>query len=323
MRFSMNSYDFERLPGTKISSENGDYEIGRRLGTGGMAVVFFARDLRQGREVAIKFILPEIMNEESFVRRFIREARAGAVLSHPNIVKVFDSDKTADGLVFIVMEYVDGEALDEFLESNGPLPIARAANFITPLCEALECAHKANILHRDLKPANIMVTKDAAGNENIKLTDFGLVKLLEPDDRITAGNTALTEVGTAMGTPKYMSPEHLLGDALTPASDIYSVGIILCELLTGFAPFECKSEHELRLKISQDPQPLSQRFPNLPASLDRVIAKVLMRDAKARYQSAMEFLKEFNKVVDEVTGGNRSGSGGGMFSRLVSRFTKK
>src|SRR5262249_40361237 len=161
---------------------------------------FRGRRVKQGDRVAIKVISPHLASNPVFVKRFQREARVGRALSHPNIVKVYEFGETDQGLLFMVMEFVEGENLSDYLERSGPLTVQRSLELLRPLCEALDVAHARTVLHRDLKPANIMLAKDGSGREALKLTDFGLAKLLQPDEEITQGSN-LTEVGEACGTP--------------------------------------------------------------------------------------------------------------------------
>ncbi|MEW6730600.1 MAG: serine/threonine-protein kinase [Acidobacteriota bacterium] len=289
---------FDSLIGKEI---NKTYRIEKRLAIGGMGAVFSGTHLQQGTLIAIKVISPHLAANPVFVKRFKREARVGSALSHPHIVKVHDFGETEEGLLFMIMEFVEGETLGDYLERFGPLSAERCAQILKPLCEALDAAHARNILHRDLKPANILMAYNSNGIDNIKLVDFGLVKLLQPDEEITQGSN-LTAVGEACGTPFYMSPEQVIGQPLKPTADIYSLGVILYQMLTGKMPIEASSIRQiLALKINQDIPPPSNRFPFLPQKIDNVLQKVLARDPRQRYQTAGELYQAFHKMANSIT----------------------
>jgi eukaryotic-like serine/threonine-protein kinase len=293
-----NSY-FDNLVGREI---NGSYRIESKIGEGGMGAVFKAVNLKDNSVVAIKIISPMLGTNPRFMKRFQREAKVGVVLSHPNIIKVHEYGETEDKLLFMTMEYISGESLRAYLTKTGPLPLARALELLGPLCEALETAHNRNLLHRDLKPENIMIAKEGDGKECVKLADFGLVKLMEPDGEITKGSN-LTEVGEVFGTPHFMSPEQVLGQPIAATADIYSLGVILFQMLTGKVPVEVEGNDVRKLlitKVSQDVPPPSKTYPFLHSAVDKVFAKVLARDAADRYQTAGQFLRAFEEAVKEA-----------------------
>jgi eukaryotic-like serine/threonine-protein kinase len=290
---------FNRLIGKEL---NQNYRIDERLAVGGMGAVFKGTNLKQGDQVAIKVISPHLAANPVFVKRFQREARVGGILSHPHIVKVYEFGETEEGLLYMVMEFVEGETLADFLDRSAPLTVSRSLEILKPLSDALDTAHSRSILHRDLKPANVLMTKDKnTGKEIVKLTDFGLVKLLQPDEDITQGSN-LTEVGEACGTPFYMSPEQIIGQPLNPTADIYSLGVMLYQMLTGKMPIEGNSVRQiLALKINHDLAPPSSKFPFLPSTLDKVLQKVLARDPSKRYQTAGELLAAYQQVTLQIT----------------------
>lgn len=269
-----------------------DYQIQHKLGVGGMGAVFRAKQLSTEEDVAIKVILPSKMTDNTSVQRFLLEARTGLLLSHPNIVKTYKCSKTSDGLLFIVMEYVNGETLQSYLQNNGRLSLALTVEFLRQLCGALEIAHKNKVLHRDLKPENVLVTKESDGRETTKLTDFGVAKILE-SDKTKANHPVLTKTGQVVGTPKYMSPEQLLGTAIKQTTDIYSLGLILYRMLTGLTPSEFEGKKGTMFKITNDLPPISHKFSFIPSGFDEVFSKVLSRDPSSRYQTATDLFNDF------------------------------
>jgi len=207
---------------------NGRYELHRRLGRGGMAEVFLARDLQLDRPVAVKVLFTQFANDPSFVARFRREAQAAANLNHPNIVSVFDWGQE-HGTYFIVMEYVDGQTLAEILRTGGPLDPERAAGIAGDVAAALGHAHAAGVLHRDIKPGNILISPSG----RVKVADWGIGRAMD-----AAAEENLTQTGAVMGTATYFSPEQAQGLSLDPRSDLYSLGVVLYESLTGQTPFQ-------------------------------------------------------------------------------------
>ncbi|MEW6731610.1 MAG: serine/threonine-protein kinase [Acidobacteriota bacterium] len=290
---------FSNLIGKEL---NHSYRIVEKLSAGGMSAVFLATQLQLGNRVAIKVISPELVVDPTFVKRFQREARVGRALLHPNIVKVYESNITDDGLLYMVMELVEGETLSSYMERMAPIPAIHCLEILRPICNALDTAHKRNILHRDLKPGNILV-KFETGKEIVKLADFGIVKLLQPDNELTDGSGSnLTEIGQVFGTPEYMSPEQLMSYPVGPTSDIYSLGVILYEMLTGHLPIECDDFRELfRLKTAQDGlPPPSSLYTFLPVAFDQVLEKALAPVAQQRYQTAGELLNAFQTIVEQT-----------------------
>jgi serine/threonine-protein kinase len=276
---------------------NNTYFIQEQIGQGGMGLVFSARHLLLGNEVAIKVLPPTLKKNATDIKRFQREARVGWSLSHPNIVKVFELSQTQDQTLFIVMELVKGENLKNSIKRASPFSPSRCLEILKPLCSALAIAHKNNVLHRDLKPANVLISKEN-GEELIKLADFGIAKLLRGDDGATQG-TVLTTEGTIIGSLDYMSPEQFMDYKLTPASDIYSLGVILHEMLTGELPVYGSSPQEiLKLKTSyhKDP-PLSQKYDFIAPVFDEVLKKVLSPVPYQRYQKTEDLLSAFQGCV--------------------------
>lgn len=289
---------FNSLLGKEL---NQTYRIDSQIALGGMGAVFRGIHLENQEFVAIKVISPHLTANSIFVKRFQREAKVGTILSHPNIVKVYEFGETPEGILFMAMEFIEGKTLDEYLSRSAPLNVMRSVEILRPLCDALDAAHRRNILHRDLKPANVLISKDKKGKEVIKLVDFGLVKLMQPDSEITAGSN-LTAMGEACGTPYYMSPEQIIGQPLGPTADLYSLGIIIYQMLTGKMPIESNNVRQiLAIKINQDPPPPSQKFPFIPKILDSVMQKALARDPRKRYQTGKELFDDFQKTAFDIS----------------------
>lgn len=249
------------------------YRVTEKIGTGGMADVYKAVDEVLGRTVAIKVLHPRYAADESFVLRFRQEAQAAANLSHPTIVNIYDWGRD-DDTYYIVMEWVRGTDLKTLIQQRGPLDPARAAEYAAQVCSALSVAHGYDIIHRDIKPHNIVLTPDGA----IKVMDFGIAR---------AGNTTMTQTGSVLGTAQYISPEQAQGRPLGPASDLYSLGVVLYEMTTGRLPFDGDTPVSVALKQVNEP-PISPRQvnPDLPPALEAVILKAMEKDPAKRYASA-------------------------------------
>lgn len=274
----------------------GRYEIVSSLGAGGMAEVFLAEDKEEGKKVAIKF--PHFGNNESLARtRFLREAKAISKLNHPNIAKLYEVNDTADSL-FFVMEYIDGETLTEKIY-NSQLTLGEAVEIIIQTAEALQAAHRGGFIHRDLKPSNVMITKEGT----VKVLDFGLAKQITRDENGEFTNdfllttSAKTMSGVIVGTPMYLSPEQATAMPVDERSDVFSLGVLLYECLTGRPAFAGNSVVEIAAKVLRDdPEPPSKLNPNVPAELDRVTLKALSKKPEDRFQSAEAFLKALRGI---------------------------
>lgn len=258
---------------------DGRYEINELLGCGGMARVYSAYDIIDDRTVAIKILKDEFLTNRDFIRRFKNESKAIAVLSHPNIVKVYDVS-FGDRIQYIVMENIDGITLKEYIEKQHEIKWRDAVHFTTQILKALEYAHEKGIVHRDIKPQNIMLLKDGS----IKVTDFGIARFSKTETR------TLTE--KAIGSVHYISPEQARGDMTDEKSDIYSVGIMLYEMLTGKLPFEADNAVSVAImQMQTEPQKLREINPEIPEGLEDITLKAMKKDAEHRYQSAGDMLE--------------------------------
>jgi beta-lactam-binding protein with PASTA domain/predicted Ser/Thr protein kinase len=266
---------------------DGRYRIVRKLGHGGMANVYLAEDQELGRRVAIKILNDRHAGDDQFIERFRREAKNAAALSHPNIVSIYDRGE-AEGTYYIAMEYLDGRSLKELIVSRGPAPIPIAIDYARQILLALRFAHKNGIVHRDIKPHNVLV--DAEGR--LKVTDFGIAR---------AGASQMTEVGSIIGTAQYLSPEQAKGAPVDQTSDLYSLGIVLYELLTGTVPFTGDTPVEIAMKhLSAIPEPPSTRRPDVPHELDSVVLRALAKTPDERYASAEEMDADLERVARGV-----------------------
>ena len=259
------------------------YRINTAIGAGGMGEVYRATDAKLGREVALKVLPPDMARDSERLARFQREARALAALNHPHIVTIYSVEES-DGVHFLTMELVEGQSLDHRIPEGG-LPVQQIVEIASALADALAVAHGKGIVHRDLKPANVMVTEEG----RIKVLDFGLAKEIRAANSSDATMTSAghTEAGLVLGTPRYMSPEQVAGRTLDHRTDIFSLGIILYEMSTGWRPFAGTSSAELASAILRDTPPLvTDVRANLPADLARIIQRCLEKSAADRFQSA-------------------------------------
>lgn len=278
------------------------YRLDSRLGEGGMGTVYRATHLLIERPVAVKVLHTKLVGDEAAKERFRREARAAGRLQHSNAVAVTDFGETADGIVYIVMELLEGISLREVLALGAPLDAARAASLMLQISAAVSAAHEAGIIHRDLKPGNIVVIQRAHHAPIVKVLDFGIAKLAAAhgEDGMQSSGT-LTDTGVMIGTPRYMSPEQCDGATLNPASDVYSLGIIFYEMLTGTTPFTGPTPLAVALKHSSEPpRPPRDIVPSIPPALEELILKALQKDASARQADAGDFRRELHKVVEQL-----------------------
>jgi eukaryotic-like serine/threonine-protein kinase len=262
------------------------YRLEASIGSGGMAQVFRGQDTTLDRQVAIKILAPQFARDPSFVERFRREAQAAARLNHPNIVNVYDTGVDGD-TNYIVMEYVEGRTLAEYLARGGTLASRKAAEIAEKVAEALAAAHAQGVIHRDIKPANIMVTRDG----RVKVMDFGIARLV-------AGPDTVEQTAAVLGTAAYLSPEQAQGQTVDARSDLYSLGIVLYEMVTGKPPFTGDSAMAVAYKhVQETPLPPSSLNADVPPRLDAVVMRALAKNPANRYQSAGEFRDDLMRVI--------------------------
>src|SRR3954447_21415154 len=268
---------------------DGRYRVLKRLGAGGMAEVWCAEDEVLGRRVALKLLGGRFAEDPEFRERFRREAQAAAGLTHPNIVGIFDRSEW-EGTPYIAMELVDGQTLKELVTERGPLPLETAVGLTEQILRALAYAHRRGIVHRDVKPQNVILDPDGQA----KVADFGIAR---------AGDTSqMTQTGAIVGTMQYLSPEQAEGHPVDRRADLYSVGIVLYELLTGQVPFDGEAPIAIAIKqINERPVPPGQLEPGIPPTLEAVVMRALEKDPARRYQSAEEFIAALEAALRAPT----------------------
>ena len=273
------------------------YHIIRKLGEGGMGTVYLAEHVKMGRKSAVKVMNPGMGQDADAISRFNREASNASRINHPHVAGIYDFGETPDGLIYLAMEYVEGESLTSIVRAQGALPAMRAAEITRQAAEGLSVAHEMGIVHRDLKPDNIMLAKNRDGTDCVKVVDFGIAK--------AASNEAqkVTRTGMVVGTPEYMSPEQLAGDPLDGRSDVYSLALVSFHMLTGSLPFPSETAQEaMIMRLTDRPRTLAEMKPDVAwtPEVQLVMDRALARDAKARYQSAAEFGLAMHAAVREM-----------------------
>ena len=272
---------------TKGQKINDRYEIVKSIGEGGMANVYLAVDLILNRKVAIKILRGDLANDEKFIRRFQREALAASSLSHPNIVEMYDVGED-NGNYYIVMEYIEGKTLKQLLKKRGHLTVGEAVDIMLQITDGMVHAHDSYIIHRDLKPQNIMIQEDG----QIKITDFGIAMALN--------STQLTQTNSVMGSVHYLPPEQASGKGSTIKSDIYSMGILFYELLTGVLPFKGDNAVEIALKQMKEAIPsVRKQNPNIPQSVENIIIRATAKNPKNRYNDTREMYNDLKTCLDK------------------------
>ncbi len=283
---------------------NDRYVVSRPLGGGGMGEVFLARDRVLERDVALKVLRGQYAENEEFVERFRREAVNVASLSHPNIVSVHDRGEAEDGSYYMAMEYVPGGTLKERLDRDGPLPPATASAVAVQIADALGAAHEQGVVHRDVKPQNVLVS--ASGD--VKVADFGIARAAAAD--VISGTSAV------LGTARYMSPEQAMGEVVGPTSDLYSLGVVLYEMLTGEVPFEADTPVAVSMKqVNEPPRPPKEIRGEVPEGLNAVVLKLLAKDPAARYASAAALIAELDRLA---AGGAPAGAPSGVTTGVTT-----
>ena len=262
---------------------SGRYRVLRKIGGGGMADVYLCEDLTLGRRVALKVLLQRFLDDPNFVERFRREAKAAAGLNQANLVSIYDWGEV-DGTYFIVMEYVEGETLKDLVRRQGRLGGSEAVRILLQLLAALEFAHRTGIVHRDVKPQNVMLDRHG----NVKVMDFGIARV---------GDSGMTEAGSILGTAQYLAPEQAKGQRVDERSDLYSVGIVLYEMLTGTVPFKGDSAVTVALKhVNEMAAEPAQLVPGLPYALNQIVLKAIAKDPDQRYQTAEQFARDLRSA---------------------------
>ena len=292
---------------------DGRYEIMKKVGEGGMSYVYLARDVATKVRYAIKILSPSLSKDANAMARLKREAGLGIRLAHPNVCHIMRLGETEDGLVYVVMPFVEGELLVDRTNRAGHLSVADVVRFVRDIAAGLTVAHELKIIHRDLKPENVMICKQPDGTERAVVMDFGLAK----ERKAGAELEKLTATGIILGTPEFMSPEQLRGKPLDPRTDVYSLALMTFEMLTGKLPFQGRTQQEMMIaRLRSDPMPLRRMRPelNYSAAIERVLLKGMERNPDDRHQTANEFAQAFEQAAGE---GDAAGEGliGKMFGR--------
>jgi serine/threonine protein kinase len=291
---------------------DGRYQVERKIGEGGMSVVYLARDISTKESYAIKVLSAALSRDQNAMARLKREASLGMRLAHPNVCHIIRLGETQDGLVYVVMPYVQGEILSDRINRKGTLPLDEVVRFVSDIAAGLHVAHELRIVHRDLKPENVMICRNPDGTERAMVMDFGLAK----ERRAEAELQKLTATGIILGTPEFMSPEQLRGKPLDARTDVYSLALVTFEMLTAELPFAGRTQQEMMIaRLRDEPTPLRQARPDLdlPELVEPVLIKGMSRDPDARYSSAPEFAA----ALGQAARGNAGDSG--LLARLFKR----
>ena len=283
----------------------GRYQLIEKLGQGGMGAVYKGQHVKMNRLTAIKILTADLADNPEFVTRFEREAEMASHIDNPHAVSIYDFGEADDGLVYLAMEFLDGEPLSSVIAREGALPIDRVVSITRQAAEALEAAHQIGIVHRDFKPDNVMICQKKGRGDWVEVVDFGIAKRSEVDPK----HQALTQTGFVLGTPQYMSPEQVAGETLDLRSDLYSLALVTYEMLTGSLPFEGGSPQSQMVKrLLEPPLPLQKVRPQLavPQAVEEVIMKALARYPKNRHASTVEFAREFEKATHSRTPSGQS-----------------
>jgi serine/threonine protein kinase len=301
--------DYSKLVGETLDAR---YVVTRKIGEGGMSFVYLADDVLKKQPVAIKILSPTLSQDRTAMARLRREAELGGKLEHPNVCHIIRLGETINGLVYVVMPFVEGELLCDVTNRAQQLPLALTVRYITDIAAGLLVAHELGIVHRDLKPENIMISKSPSGRERAIVMDFGLAK----ERQMSAEIKKLTATGIVLGTPEFMSPEQLRGKALDARTDVYSLGLMAYEMLTGKLPFPGRTQQEIMIaRLKSEPTPIRAARPDLdfPVAVEKVMLQSMAREPDDRFQSAPEFAAA---LADAAKTG---GSAGGVLDRIFGR----
>ena len=312
-----NQGESKDLVGTIIAER---YHIIKKLGEGGMGQVYLAEHVKMGRKSAVKVMNPGMVQNVDAISRFNREAQNASRINHPNVAGIYDFGETADGVVYLAMEFVEGQPLTDIIKQHGALPPMRASEITRQTAEGLSVAHDMGIVHRDLKPDNIMVAKGRNGADLVKVVDFGIAK--------AAANEAqkVTKTGMVVGTPEYMSPEQLSGDPLDARSDIYALALVAFNMFTGKLPFPGETMQEsMIMRLTDEPKQLLDMKPDVawPADLQAVLNKALARSADNRYKNASEFAHDLVQAIDRMPVTSITAMGTEVLKRMSANSINK
>jgi len=262
------------------------YQVLKKLGEGGMSYVYLAKEVATGQQVAIKVLSPKLATDRSSVERLRREAGLAMRLDHPNVCRIMRLGESEDGLIYLVMPFLEGELLADRELRDGPMELAIGIDLLRQVCAGLHHAHELQIVHRDLKPENIMLVVEDGGRQRAVVMDFGLAKERRADPAIAK----LTATGIILGTPEFMSPEQIRGKPLDARSDVYALGIVAFEMFSGKLPFQGRNAQEMMIaRLRGQPLPLRQFRPDLPAALEKALARAMATNPEQRYATALEF----------------------------------
>ena len=273
------------------------YHVLKKLGEGGMGQVYLAEHVKMGRQSAVKVLHPAMVHDAAAIGRFNREAANASRIDHPNVAGIYDFGETADGLVYLAMQYIEGETLTQLAQRSGSLPPRRAAEITRQAAEGLHAAHGLGIVHRDLKPDNIMVSRDRDGLDQVKVVDFGIAK------GSGSGSQKVTRTGMVVGTPEYMSPEQLAGEEVDGRSDQYSLALVAFNMLTGELPFPAAStQSSMTMRLTDEPKSLADMKPDgaWTAEVQAVMRKALARRPDDRYTTTREFGRAFHAAIEQM-----------------------
>ena len=283
------------------------YQVVKKLGEGGMSFVYLAREVATGQEVAIKVLSPKLASDRSSVERLRREAGLAMRLDHPNACRIMRLGESEDGLIYLVMPFLEGELLSDREVKAGPMDLETGLEVLQQVCAGLHHAHELQIVHRDLKPENIMLVREPGGGERAVVMDFGLAKERRADPAIAK----LTATGIILGTPEFMSPEQIRGKPLDARSDIYALGIVAFEMFSGKLPFQGRNAQEMMIaRLRGEPLPLRQYRPDLPVTLERALARAMATSPDTRFATTLEFAEALSAPAS-----------GGIIGKLKEKLT--